>query len=85
MNNLDVRIESFIDVVFNKGGYVKILEGLQNTLLIAICGLIIGIVIGIVAIVPVIGWIIGICGGLIDLYVFIGAVLSVLDYCKVLK
>ena len=46
MNNLDVRIESFIDVVFNKGGYTKILEGLQNTLLIAICGLIIGIVIG---------------------------------------
>ena len=46
MNNLDVRIESFIDVVFNKGGYVKILEGLQNTLLIAICGLIIGIIIG---------------------------------------
>ena len=46
MNNLDVRIDAFVDVVFNKGGYAKILEGLQNTLIIAICGLIIGIVIG---------------------------------------
>ena len=58
-----------------------------NLIIYIVVGAVIGIVIGIVAKVPVpvIGWIIGICGGLIDLYVFIGAVLSVLDYCKVLK
>lgn len=38
--------DKFVDVFMQKGGYVKVLEGLQNTLLIAVCGLLIGIVIG---------------------------------------
>ena len=38
--------DKFVDVFMQKGGYVKVLEGLQNTLLIAVCGLLIGIAIG---------------------------------------
>ncbi len=46
MGNFDVKIENFIDILLNKGGLDRISLGLQNTLLIAISGLIIGIVIG---------------------------------------
>lgn len=46
MGNFESKIDRFIDVFLNNGGYVKVLEGLQNTLLIAITGLIIGLVIG---------------------------------------
>ncbi len=38
--------DKFVDVFLQRGGYVKVLEGLQNTLLIAVCGLLIGIAIG---------------------------------------
>ena len=44
-----------------------------------------GILIGICAKLPIIGWIIGILGGLVDVYLVIGIVLSILDYLKVLK
>ena len=46
MGNFDVKVARFIDIFINKGGYEKVLDGLQNTLLIAISGLLIGIVIG---------------------------------------
>lgn len=46
MGNFDVKIANFIDILLNKGGYERVLEGLQNTLIIAVSGLIIGIVIG---------------------------------------
>jgi polar amino acid transport system permease protein len=46
MGNFDMKVAQFIDILLNKGGYEKVLMGLQNTLLIAISGLIIGIVIG---------------------------------------
>ncbi len=36
----------FVDVFVNQNGYVKVLEGLQNTLTIAVLGLLIGILIG---------------------------------------
>ncbi len=36
----------FVDVFINQNGYVKVLEGLQNTLTIAVLGLLIGILIG---------------------------------------
>ena len=44
-----------------------------------------GVLIGICAKLPIIGWIIGIVGGLVDVYLVVGIVLSVLDYLKVLK
>lgn len=46
MGNFDMKVAQFIDILLNKGGYEKVLMGLQNTLIIAISGLIIGIVIG---------------------------------------
>ena len=46
MGNFEVKVARFLDILINKGGYEKVLEGLQNTLTIAISGLIIGIVIG---------------------------------------
>ncbi|MBQ7954874.1 MAG: amino acid ABC transporter permease [Lachnospiraceae bacterium] len=46
MANFDRKVEKFIDILINKNGYVQVLEGLQNTLIIAVLGLIIGTVIG---------------------------------------
>jgi len=46
MANFDRKVEKFFDILINKNGYVQVLEGLQNTLLIAVLGLIIGTVIG---------------------------------------
>lgn len=46
MNNFGAKIDQFVEVVFHQGGINKIIEGLQNTLLIAILGLIIGVIIG---------------------------------------
>lgn len=46
MGNFDQKVNKFIEIFIQQNGYVKVLEGLQNTLLIACSGLIIGIVIG---------------------------------------
>ena len=43
------------------------------------------LLIGLLALIPIIGIVIGLVGGLVDLYVLIGIVLAVLDYLKVLK
>ena len=40
------KVEKFLDILINKGGYKEVLTGLQNTMIIAIVGLLIGIVIG---------------------------------------
>lgn len=46
MANFDRKVEKFFDILINKNGYVQVLEGLQNTLYIAVLGLIIGTIIG---------------------------------------
>ena len=46
MGNLGLKIERFIEIFIDNGGYKEVLTGLENTLKIAIIGLIIGIVIG---------------------------------------
>ena len=46
MGNFSQKVDKFFDIFLNQNGYVKVVQGLQNTLLIAITGLIIGIVIG---------------------------------------
>ena len=46
MGSFDKKIQTFIEVFLEKNGYVKVVEGLQNTLLIAVTGLIVGILIG---------------------------------------
>ena len=44
--SLPKKIDKFIEILIDYNGYVKVLQGLQNTLKIAVLGLIIGIVIG---------------------------------------
>ncbi len=46
MGNFGQRIDKFIQIFIEQNGYVKVLEGLQNTVLIAIVGLIVGVIIG---------------------------------------
>ncbi|MBP3939115.1 MAG: amino acid ABC transporter permease [Clostridia bacterium] len=46
MNNFAFNVERFFDILINKGGYKEVLEGLLNTMIIAVGGLLIGIVIG---------------------------------------
>lgn len=44
--SLPKKIDKFIEILIDAKGYVKVLTGLENTLKIAVAGLIIGIVIG---------------------------------------
>ena len=46
MGSFDKKIAKFLDIMIDNGGYVKVLEGLKNTLLIALVGLAVGIIIG---------------------------------------
>lgn len=46
MGNFDKKVEKFIESFIDAGGYNMVLEGLYNTVLIAVIGLIIGILIG---------------------------------------
>ncbi len=46
MGNFGNKWNKFVEIFLLQNGYVKVLEGLQNTLLIAVCGLIVGILIG---------------------------------------
>lgn len=46
MGDFGKKWAAFVKVFLDQNGYVKVLEGLQNTLLIAVSGLIIGIIIG---------------------------------------
>ncbi len=43
---MSAKIQKFIEIFINRGGYKRVLLGLQNTAKIAVIGLIIGIVIG---------------------------------------
>ena len=46
MGNFSQKIDKFIEIFIAQNGYVRVVQGLQNTLLIAVCGLILGIIIG---------------------------------------
>lgn len=46
MGNFDKKLETFLRVFVDQGGYREVLIGLKNTISIAVLGLIIGIVIG---------------------------------------
>lgn len=46
MGNFDRKLIKFWEIFYNNKGYIKVLEGLKNTLYIAILGLVIGIIIG---------------------------------------
>lgn len=46
MGSFDKKIAKFLYIMIDNGGYNKVLEGLKNTLLIALVGLAVGIIIG---------------------------------------
>jgi polar amino acid transport system permease protein len=46
MGNFDLKVKKFLEIFIAQNGYVKVVEGLQNTIMIAVLGLLIGIVIG---------------------------------------
>lgn len=46
IKSFPVKVERFIHVFVDQGGYNEVLTGLKNTLIIAVTGLIIGIIIG---------------------------------------
>ena len=50
MGNFDVKVQRFIDIFIGNKGYLQVLEGLQNTLIIAITGLmyVFGVIAGMV-------------------------------------
>ena len=46
MGNFDQKVNKFIEIFVEQNGYAKVIQGLQNTLLIAVKGLIIGMIVG---------------------------------------
>ncbi len=56
-----------------------------NILIHLVADIICGFVIGILAKIPVVGILVGLVGGLVGLYFFVGIVLAILDYFKILK
>ena len=46
MGNFGQKVDKFMEIFLEQNGYVKVVEGLQNTLLIAVTGLVIGSLIG---------------------------------------
>ncbi len=46
MGNFGNKWNKFIEIFLEQNGYIKVLEGLQNTLMIAIIGMLIGVIIG---------------------------------------
>ncbi len=76
MGDFGKKIDKFIDVFVNGGGYENVILGLKNTMLIAIVGLLIGIVIGMVVatvrVVPktngLVKFLNGVCGFYVGLF-----------------
>lgn len=46
MSNFPQKVDRFVESFIAQNGYVRVLEGLRNTVLIAVAGLVIGILIG---------------------------------------
>ena len=46
MGSFEKKLNTFIEAFIDNGGYESVLNGLKNTLIIAVIGLVIGIVIG---------------------------------------
>ena len=73
MGNFEVKIQKFIDNFITAGGWKSVLDGLKNTMIIAVIGLVIGIVIGtvigIIKVLPTYKKSTRICQKICDLYV----------------
>lgn len=73
MGNFSLKITTFWDVFVNSNGYKTVIEGLINTLLIAVLGLLIGILIGTliatVRVLPKYSWLPKFLNGVCNVYV----------------
>ncbi|MCH5253055.1 MAG: amino acid ABC transporter permease [Lachnospiraceae bacterium] len=73
MGNFEVKWNQFVEVLIEQNGYEKIIEGLRNTVLIAVTGLLIGILIGIiiatVRVIPKYNWLPRALNGICSVYV----------------
>lgn len=76
------RIKPFFPYSF---GVKDLTDLVVKIIVYLVVGAVAGVAIAILGHLPLIGWIIKAFGGLIDLYVFLGIVLAVLDYFKVLR
>lgn len=56
-----------------------------NIIIYIVAGAVVGLVLGILAKIPLIGWIFSIVSSLFGLYCFIGLVLAILYFLKVIK
>lgn len=63
----------------------NVAELARNLIIQFVIMMVIGAAIGVLAKVPLVGFIFGIAGGLIDLYMAVGIVLSILDYLNIIK
>ena len=63
----------------------KVSDLVINVLIQFLAAALAGILIGILAKIPLIGLVIAALGGIVDLYCVVGIVLSILNYAKVLK
>ncbi len=74
MGNFDQKVNAFLNIFIDQNGYIKVLEGLRNTVMIAVLGLAIGIVIGTVIaairVIPRYKTLPKILNGICSLYVF---------------
>ena len=46
MGSFKLKLDTFLEAFIDNGGYVSVINGLKNTLIIAVIGLVIGIIIG---------------------------------------
>ena len=73
MGNFSAKWDQFMEVFIEQNGYEKVLEGLRNTVIIAVLGLLIGILIGViiatVRVVPKYNWIPRALNGVCSVYV----------------
>lgn len=72
MGNFTAKWNQFTEAFIEQNGYEKVIEGLQNTVIIAVLGLLIGILIGIiiatVRVVPKYNWLPRILNGVCSVY-----------------
>lgn len=73
MGNFSAKWDQFMEVFIEQNGYEKVLEGLRNTVIIAVLGLLIGILIGViiatVRVVPKYNWVPRALNGVCSVYV----------------
>ena len=73
MGNFSAKWDQFMEVFIEQNGYEKVIEGLRNTVIIAVLGLLIGILIGViiatVRVVPKYNWVPRALNGICSVYV----------------